>query len=329
MKKLNAKHELEQIKISHIVNLDKIHNKKSATKLLEQVETFVAKNNEDRKLKKMLSNILDIHVYESFKLTTKYLKKCSEQDLIIKFWSNIFESCFGYDKDWCIHWGDTLSTQHKKMSGMNLRLDLRDLISKIGDNDDDDDNNNNNNNDNGGNDDDDAEQQEQEQEPLEAVTGEFGSYNAVTTTKLYKDKLKSVFASKVHLNHIIQQMKYLPVNHIQTIQIPIIQILGMSCYIYSVSIVDKKVYCVQDVCNFVYPRTLPELADKGFEKMVSCIYKVKEMIDNIRDCQQNYSESNDNDISRLYSEKKKKNKKYVNPNEFLSELVSVEEEGQE
>ena len=53
------------------------------------------------------------------------------------------------------------------------------------------------------------------------------------------------------------------------------------------------------------------------------------MIDNIRDCQQNYSESNDNDISRLYSEKKKKNKKYVNPNEFLSELVSVEEEGQE
>ncbi|KAI7855882.1 hypothetical protein BDC45DRAFT_438554, partial [Circinella umbellata] len=59
--------------------------------------------------------------------------------------------------------------------------------------------------------------------------------------KLYKDKAKSVLASKVHLIHIISTMPFIPPKNIQSVRLPTIQIMGLTCYIYCLTLVDKGV----------------------------------------------------------------------------------------
>ena len=146
-----------------------------------------------------------------------------------------------------------MSTKHDEMNGWTMRLDLRLLVSTMDHNEDSDD----------------------EDEQVESATGEFASTSNTSTTKLYKDKLKSVLASKVHLNSILKSMKLIPPSAINSITVPIVQIMGTSCYIYALSLVDKEVYCVQDVCSFCFPRTLKELKQQEFEKMVCCLSKLE------------------------------------------------------
>lgn len=58
---------------------------------------------------------------------------------------------------------------------------------------------------------------------VEAVTGEFTSDKATTEGKLYGDKLKSVLASKCHLNAIIEKLEFLPASKVSSIRLPILQ----------------------------------------------------------------------------------------------------------
>ncbi|KAI7847683.1 hypothetical protein BDC45DRAFT_451461, partial [Circinella umbellata] len=64
-----------------------------------------------------------------------------------------------------------------------------------------------------------------------------------------QDKLNSVLTSKAHLNSILNTMKFMTSDIIKKVNMPIIHIKGTECYIYSLSLVDKQVYCVQDVCT--------------------------------------------------------------------------------
>ncbi|KAI9277199.1 hypothetical protein BDA99DRAFT_427527, partial [Phascolomyces articulosus] len=68
---------------------------------------------------------------------------------------------------------------------------------------------------------------------------EFGSMNTSTKIKLYNDKLKSVLTTKVYLNDAIKRMEHLPHDKIASIEIPIIQILGVGCHVYGLMLIDK------------------------------------------------------------------------------------------
>ena len=110
---------------------------------------------------------------------------------------------------------------------------------------------------------------------LEVGTGEFASALAINNTKLYKDKLKSILVSKAHLNNIIKNMKNATSAAIKSIKIPVVQIMGATCYVYSLSLVDKKVYCVQDVCSFVYPRSYLGIENGSLNDMLNGMAKIK------------------------------------------------------
>ncbi|KAI9498409.1 hypothetical protein BDB00DRAFT_742010, partial [Zychaea mexicana] len=82
---------------------------------------------------------------------------------------------------------------------------------------------------------------------LEAITGEFASDAATNESKLYYDKLKSVAASKVHLNHTLRSMPYITPSQVQFIRLTIVQVMSLTCYIYCLTLVDKKVYCLDEI----------------------------------------------------------------------------------
>ncbi|KAG1455318.1 hypothetical protein G6F55_007139 [Rhizopus delemar] len=99
----------------------------------------------------------------------KYITACSEQSLIVKFWSNIFEIFFGGEK------GDTTSAECRNMS-LNLKLDIR-TVTQL------------------------------ENGEISTFNSEFARPTAITLTKCYEDKMKSVLVGKAHLNSALPTLK--------------------------------------------------------------------------------------------------------------------------
>ncbi|SAL97111.1 hypothetical protein [Absidia glauca] len=138
--------------------------------------------------------------------------------------------------------GDTLSTRNDEM-GMKLRLDLR-IIAACS------------------------------TSTMEVTTGEFARTTTTNESKLFKDKLKSVLATKVHLNHTLTTMPYMPAHAIKSIKVPIIQIMGLNCYVYSLAIIDKGVYCLRDEGHFVYPGTFRKMKNRCMATMLEGLDKL-------------------------------------------------------
>jgi hypothetical protein len=109
---------------------------------------------------------------------------------------------------------------------------------------------------------------------MEVTTGEFARNTKTNESKLFRDKMKSVLATKVHLNHILATMPYMPAQVINTIKVPIVQIMGLNCYVYSLSIIDKGIYCLRDECHFVYPGTLAQIRKGKMATMLEGLNKL-------------------------------------------------------
>ncbi|KAG1442726.1 hypothetical protein G6F56_010950 [Rhizopus delemar] len=134
----------------------------------------------ERLNKDIYRHIVQQHAFKEHILTNAYFSKCSEMSNTVKFWGPVLESYFGEKEDLFIQWGDTFSIDCKSL-GLESRLDLRIIMGS-------------------------------ERGDCEALTGEFTSTKTTTKGKLYTDKLKSVLASKFHLNAILQKLTFLPSN---------------------------------------------------------------------------------------------------------------------
>ncbi|KAI9481586.1 MAG: hypothetical protein EXX96DRAFT_448840, partial [Benjaminiella poitrasii] len=66
-------------------------------------------------------------------------------------------------------------------------------------------------------------------------------------SKLYNDKLKLLLVSKCHLNSLLMAMPFIPKAKIKLISFPLIQIMGLSCHVHTLSLIDKRVYLLQKV----------------------------------------------------------------------------------
>jgi hypothetical protein len=44
------------------------------------------------------------HIYRTYMFSYTYLKECSEMSIIVKYWSNIFELFFGYNRNIFLQW---------------------------------------------------------------------------------------------------------------------------------------------------------------------------------------------------------------------------------
>ncbi|KAI8343062.1 hypothetical protein BC941DRAFT_410334 [Chlamydoabsidia padenii] len=53
-------------------------------------------------------------------------------------------------------------------------------------------------------------------------------------------------------------MKHIPENASRPSKCPV---MGLSCYVYFLSLIDKGVYCLESVCEFEYSRTMQQIQD--------------------------------------------------------------------
>lgn len=134
--------------------------------------------------------------------------------------------------------GDTIS-RHLSLVNLHFKLDFR-LIVKDFDNNE-----------------------------LDVITGELARHSLTIPSKMYRDFLKSALTTKIHLSATLKRMTYIPPNKMKTVVAPMIQIMRLSCIIYGLNIIDKKVYTLQKLCTFNYPSTLREVKSGGMTAMIN------------------------------------------------------------
>ncbi|CAO3588499.1 unnamed protein product [Absidia cylindrospora] len=209
-----------------------------------------------------------------------------------KFWTPVFESIFGYKSTVFVQWGDTLSEDCKR-ADLNLRLDLRITVDIGG-------------------------------PTLETVTGDAASRRGTTTGKLYGDRLKSVLATKCHLNRLIKYLQYIPLNKLKSIFVPIVQVMGMNCSVLAMSIIDKNVYAVQTISDMTYPRTLSEIRDNEIGKLVCSLQNVESMMEGLQQAINQFSNDTRNKMKMLTGGNKDP-RPLLDLNEWTSEVIGIDE----
>ncbi|KAI8060617.1 uncharacterized protein B0P05DRAFT_458045, partial [Gilbertella persicaria] len=63
--------------------------------------------------------------------------------------------------------------------------------------------------------------------------------------KLYGDRLKSVFATKCHVNNLLSTVSYLDANTAKSISVPVVQIMGFSAHVFVLKLADRGIYTLQ------------------------------------------------------------------------------------
>lgn len=103
---------------------------------------------------------------------------------------------------------------------------------------------------------------------LDVATGEVAREASITSSKVNYDFLKSALTTKAHLNAALKRMPYITPTKIKDVVVPLVQIMGLSCTLYGVNIIGKKVYTIQRICCFNYPSTERELKGDAIKKMI-------------------------------------------------------------
>lgn len=70
-------------------------------------------------------------------------------------------------------------------------------------------------------------------------------------------------------------MPYLPAAKINTVVVPMVQVMGLSCSVYGMNIIDKKVYTLQRISSFRYPSTQREVKSGGIKSLLDGFSLVK------------------------------------------------------
>lgn len=107
---------------------------------------------------------------------------------------------------------------------------------------------------------------------LDVATGEVVREASIASSKVNYDFLKSALTTKAHLNATLKRMPYMTLTRIKYVVVPMVQIMGLSCTLYGVNTVDKKMYTVQRICCFNYPSTERELKGEARRFFKRCFY---------------------------------------------------------
>ncbi|KAI8058782.1 hypothetical protein BDF21DRAFT_429993 [Thamnidium elegans] len=248
--------------------LSKLSNKQKLESCYkDRIAKYEPRNDIERAVHNIYKYVLEQHAFRSFMLTNAYIDACSEQSINIKYWSYLFETYFGRNRNIFLQWGDTIAADCKN-SSLSFKLDLR-IIVNI------------------------------EKTDHDIIAAELAPPTTTINSKLYNDKLKLALVSKCHLNSLLMAMPFIPKTKIKLIRLPLIQIMGLSCHIYALSLIDKGVYLLQRICSVTYPFTHIHLQTGGLQKIVQAFSVVEDMISDISDYHRNYSIDNSIKMDKL------------------------------
>ncbi|KAI8091885.1 hypothetical protein BDF21DRAFT_395578 [Thamnidium elegans] len=139
---------------------------------------------------------------------------------------------------------------------------------------------------------------------------------------IINNPLKSALITKVHLNAVLKRIPYLPAAKIKTVVVPMIQIMGLSCVVYGMNIIDKKVYTLQKISSFNYPSTQREVKSGGIKSLLDGFALVEYMIESIEKMIVEYSRTPNNDMRNIKNGRKgKANIKTIDIDQYISPVI--------
>ncbi|KAI7847744.1 hypothetical protein BDC45DRAFT_575527 [Circinella umbellata] len=169
----------------------------------------------------------------------------SELDLQVKFWGFVFETWLGASQRVMLHWGDTMSEPCKDLN-LRFKFDLRLLIWK-------------------------------EDGPIfDGGTGEVA--RRATVSKLFSDRLKSVLATKCHMNDFFKAVPYLKESEITEIKLPIVQIMGLDAHLCALRLDSRQSYVLEEICAFPFPSTLHGIQSGGIENLINGLSHIETLL---------------------------------------------------
>lgn len=275
----------------------KIENRNCAKKCLKSIEAFNYSNNNERAIKMIYVHILDQLVNKPVLFHELSQKSFSEMSFLVKFWGPVIELFFDANKCF-VQWGDTTPPQ-LSISNLHFNLDFRIIVNDIN------------------------------TDELDVVTGELAKKSSTIPSKLYKDFLKSALTTKINLNTALKRMPYLPEAKIKKVLIPMVQIMGLSCIVYGMHIIDKKVYALRKITSFNYPSTLRELKGDKIKSLLDGFSSIESMIENVKEMIVEYSKTPNNDMQNIKNARRKKAIKTIDIEQYISPAITDTEEEDE
>lgn len=104
-------------------------------------------------------------------------------------------------------------------------------------------------------------------------TGEVA--RTATPRKLFSDRLKSVLATKCHLNHFLESATYLDEAIVTQIKFPVVQMMGLDAHLCTLRSDGKKSYVLEEVCAFPFPVSLSGIRSGGVENLINGLSKIE------------------------------------------------------
>ncbi|KAI7861396.1 hypothetical protein BDF14DRAFT_1870144 [Spinellus fusiger] len=226
-------------------SLKQVNNNYSLKNTITSIDNFTPSNEIEECVKEIYLFILKLHYRKPFSFYQERIELYSEEDYVVKFWANVFESFFGSNEHLFLHWGDTQAKACKN-NGLSMKLDMRIMIMKNG------------------------------KHVVEGGTCEYAK-NPVRS-KYFRDRLKLVLASKAYINNVIENSPYLAEEDIKNIKIPLIQIMGFEAQLSTISVKEKGIYAVEDLLKFSFPTSKKQIRQGGINNIIKALSLIQHLI---------------------------------------------------
>ncbi|KAG2220956.1 hypothetical protein INT45_006489, partial [Circinella minor] len=91
--------------------------------------------------------------------------------------------------------------------------------------------------------------------------------------------LKSVLATKCHLNDFLKAVRYLKESDITEVKFPIVQMMGLDAHLCVLRLDSKKSYVLEEVCAFPFPSaTLHGIQSGGIENLINGLSNIESLL---------------------------------------------------
>ncbi|KAI8883385.1 hypothetical protein K501DRAFT_285400 [Backusella circina FSU 941] len=276
-------HENQNI-TSLLKNLNKIKRGFAVSRVLAELESYKTTELKSKNIKRIYEHVLRIHAEKTWMLSKEARANYTEMDFQIKFWGPVFETFFS-SPSVVLHWGDSLSDPCLKKN-LKFKLDLRLLLFS------------------------------HEEVIVDGMNGEVAKQ--ATKAKLYGDRLKSVLATKCHINNFLATIPYLDVASVKKILFPILQIMGLNVHVLVLRLGNKGIYVLQEMATFRFPTTTVKIKD-NLKEMIDGLALIETLIDNLKQIYETSQLADEDTMERIVNETRKIKK--FNSSSWISEVV--------
>lgn len=104
----------------------------------------------------------------------------------------------------------------------------------------------------------------------------------VFNSKYYKDKMKTVLASKYQLDAIVKDFPGLDEDTIPSIAVPFLLIMALECGLYTLSFIGNGLYAVKSVCGMTFLSSKEEMRDNDLGELITGLSTVKKLCEEVQ-----------------------------------------------